>query len=404
MTGQARGDGAADEAQVAPAFDVIVVGGGPVGLAAAIGARMAGFSVVVIEPRSRPLDKACGEGLMPGAVAELERLGVAVHGHPIAGITYRQAHGPRFASHTFARAAGMGVRRIELSRALTARATESGARFIDAKVMAVSQDARGVTVSLSGGSGIRGLWLLGCDGLHSPVRRMVGLEAAPRTGGSARRYGVRQHFRVAPWSANVEVYWARDCEVYVTPVDVERVGVAILGGKGLDLAQTIAGVPELVAHLGEAQPDSAVRGAGPLRQRTRRGGPSCGSRHSAGRVLLAGDASGYVDALTGEGLRIGFAQAAGAVAAIRAGSARAGAATPDASGVVAASTQNAAAGTDPAAVCRRYEHAWLAASRRADVLTGALLTLAHSPLRPAIVPIAAALPALFGSIVERITR
>ena len=56
--------------------DVLVVGGGPVGLAAAIEARLAGLSVVVVEPRVGAIDKACGEGLMPGTLTALARVGV----------------------------------------------------------------------------------------------------------------------------------------------------------------------------------------------------------------------------------------------------------------------------------------------------------------------------------------
>ncbi|HEY5230428.1 MAG TPA: FAD-dependent oxidoreductase, partial [Galbitalea sp.] len=81
-------------------FDVAIVGGGPVGLVAAIEARLAGLSVVVIEQRDGVIDKACGEGLMPGAIPVLARLGVDPHGVPIMGITYNQ--GARSVSHRFA--------------------------------------------------------------------------------------------------------------------------------------------------------------------------------------------------------------------------------------------------------------------------------------------------------------
>ena len=60
-----------------PDVDVLVAGGGPVGLAVAIEARLAGLRTVVVEPRATPIDKACGEGLMPGAVADLAALGVS---------------------------------------------------------------------------------------------------------------------------------------------------------------------------------------------------------------------------------------------------------------------------------------------------------------------------------------
>ena len=76
-------------------IDLLIAGGGPVGLAAAIEARLLGLTVAVIEPRNAPIDKACGEGLMPGAVSLLAGLGVQPVGHPFAGIGYYQAAASR---------------------------------------------------------------------------------------------------------------------------------------------------------------------------------------------------------------------------------------------------------------------------------------------------------------------
>src|SRR5918911_4350702 len=68
--------------------DLLVVGGGPVGLATAIEGVLAGLSVVVLERRGSPVDKACGEGLMPAARSALDRLGVEVSGREFTGIRY----------------------------------------------------------------------------------------------------------------------------------------------------------------------------------------------------------------------------------------------------------------------------------------------------------------------------
>ena len=90
--------------------------------------------------------------------------------------------------------------------------------------------------------------------------------------------------------------------------------------------------------------------------------------------MLLGDASGYVDALTGEGIRIGLDQARAAVAAIHTG--------------------------EPGA----YEKDWKRVTRDFRRLTGAVVRLATSPLRPAIVPIARAAPGIFDGAVERLAR
>lgn len=327
------------------------------GLAAAIEARLAGLDAVVVEPREGPIDKACGEGLMPGALPELARLGVSPAGRDLAGIAYLD--GRRRVEHRFASGPGRGVRRTVLHAALRARAAELGVRFHDGRVEAVHQRAGFVEAA-----GLRADWLLGADGLHSAVAREVGLAVPAPT--ARRRFGQRRHYAVAPWSEFVEVLWTPAGEFYVTPVDDQTVGVALLAVRGQHFDDALAGAPGLRERLRGVAPASELRGAGPLRQRTR--------ARVAGRVLLVGDASGYVDALTGEGLRIGFAQARAAVASVVHG--------------------------DPGS----YEGAWERETRDFRRLTGALVRLAASPLRGLVVPAATRLPGVFGVAVERLAR
>jgi flavin-dependent dehydrogenase len=339
-----------------PDVDVIVAGGGPVGLAAAIEARMAGLTVAVVEPRPAGTDKACGEGLMPGAVPRLARLGVDPPGMPLRGVSYRS--GDRRADHLFSGSPGRGVRRTVLHAALHERATELAVRFVTARVESLEQHDDMVRAG-----GITGSWLLGCDGLHSGVRRELGVDSPGTRRG--RRFGLRQHFTVEPWSDLIEVHWARGVEAYITPVAPDTVGVALLGRQGLDFARHLAEIPAL-SFLSGVSAASTLRGAGSLRQRA--------TRRRVGRVLLVGDASGYVDAITGEGLRLGFAQAEAAISAIAAG-------RPE-----------------------RYEREWSRITRDFRLLTSGLVTVASSPLRRAIVPVAQSMPALYGGVVERLAR
>jgi flavin-dependent dehydrogenase len=360
--------------------DVVVVGAGPVGLAAAVHARAAGLEVLVVDRRTGTLDKACGEGLLPGALRAVQALGADPPGHPLSGISYR-APG-RHADHQFAAGPGRGVRRTALHEALGERAAAVGAPLVYGRVTALRQDAAGVEVEVVPGSRAAGTgearapvtlragWVLGCDGLHSMVRRLAGLETGTgQRGGPVRnRYGLRRHFEVAPWSDLVEVHWSPHAEAYVTPVAAGVVGVALLGsravsGVGFD-ALLRTQFPELSARLSPATSAGRLLGAGPLRRRSR--------RRSAGRVRLVGDASGYVDALTGEGVRVGLAQADAAVRHL---------ADADA-----------------------YERAWRTVTRDYRALTTGLLAWASSPARRAIVPVASRAPRLYGAVVERLAR
>ncbi|HQY32985.1 MAG TPA: NAD(P)/FAD-dependent oxidoreductase [Propionicimonas sp.] len=337
--------------------EVLIVGGGPVGLAAAIHARLAGYDVVVVEPRTAPVDKACGEGLLPGALAAVRALGVDPPGHRLAGIAYLDDR--RRAEHRFAGEPGRGVRRTTLHAALAARAAELGAVHLTARVQDVRWDRDGAVAA-----GVSARWLLGCDGLHSTVRRAAGLEPpGPTTHGVRRRYGLRRHVRIAAWTDLVEVHWGRRAEAYVTPVGQDLVGVALLGPPGAGFDELLDEVPALRDRLGDAE-RGPVRGAGPLRQRS--------VRRTAGPVRLVGDASGYVDALTGEGLRVGFAQAAAAVATL---------------------------GDDAA-----YERAWRSVTRDYRWLTTGLVAWATSPARGAVVPLARRVPPVFAAAVERLAR
>ncbi len=323
--------------------DVLVVGGGPGGLATALNARKRGLSVIVADPRESPIDKACGEGLMPGGLAELKSLDVDPAGVPFQGIAYVSRQ--RRAEARFRTGPGRGVRRTTLHATLAARAKEQDAEWIRTRVTDVVQDAHGVTAA-----GVRAKWLVAADGLHSAVRRAVGITA---TAGTPRRYGVRRHYRVPAWSEFVEVHWSPWGEAYVTPVEPDLVGVAILSRQRPE----IDWFPWLAQQLRGASP-GAARGCGPLRQVV--------SRRVAGRVLLVGDAAGYEDALTGEGISLAVKQAAAAVRAI--------------------------ADNDPAS----YEAAWHRVTRSYRWLTrGLVLASAPRPARRAIVPACALLPPVF---------
>jgi len=336
--------------------DLLVAGGGPVGLATALYAARAGLDVAVVEPRPGAIDKACGEGLMPGAVAALSGLAVALDGHLLTGICY--VDGTRRAEAPFRHGPGLGVRRTTLHAALAAAARAAGVTTAARAVRTVEDRGDHLLVD---GEPTR--YLVAADGLHSPLRRLLGVD---RPVHARRRYGQRFHVATAPWTSMVEVHWSPVGEAYVTPVASDRVGVAVLTDQRRRLEDLLPEFPSLAPRL-EAPTVSGVRGAGPLRQRAR--------RRVVGRVLLVGDAAGYVDALTGEGIALGLAQARVAVEAIAAN-------RPE-----------------------RYELSSRRLGWRHELLTRSLVALTrHRAVRDRLVPAASALPRVFGAAVDQLAR
>jgi flavin-dependent dehydrogenase len=286
---------------------VVVVGGGPVGLATSIAARERGFEVRVIDARLPPIDKACGEGIMPDGVRWLDDNGVrvaATESFRLQGISYLD--GGTVAQARFATGYGLGVRRTVLHQALVDRAEELGVE-LDWGVRALSLETGGLETTRGR---LDADWIVAADGLKSQLRRWAGLEAAD--GSHRRRVGIRRHYQVEPWSDQVEVYWADDCEAYVTPVSVSAVGIAILwNDRGRRFDEGLKRFADLADRLRGHRPASTDRGNGPLWRQA--------SAVRRGRLALVGDAAGYLDAITGEGLSLGFHEADALADAFEAG-------------------------------------------------------------------------------------
>ncbi len=274
--------------------DLIIVGGGPAGLATAILAARAGLSSTLLDKRSLPLDKPCGEGIMPPGVALLEEMGVHVPHSPFHGIRY--VDGDILAEGRFQGRPGWGVRRTALVQGMFERAKELGVDLrYDTGVEHWRYTDGRAAVEIDGGV-VEARFLVGADGLHSKIRKQAGLEKRRR---GEKRFGVRRHFRARPWSSFVEVHWTDGSEAYVTPVGSEEVGVALLSSdEPGGFEALLSKFPSLGERLANAAAASDATGAGPFRQRVR-----CRYRDN---LALVGDAAGYLDAITGEGLSLAF--------------------------------------------------------------------------------------------------
>jgi flavin-dependent dehydrogenase len=287
--------------------EVLVVGGGPAGLAAAIAARQAGLNVTVVDRARPPIDKACGEGIMPDGLAALQKLGVSVP--PAQAFAFR---GIRFLddSHaveaTFASGEGYGIRRVVLHDLLVQRAIALGVDLRwGTRVAGLSPgglEIEGQTVPYR--------WLVCADGQNSMIRKKSGLfHSRPAN----VRYGFRRHYRIAPWTNFVEVHWADCGQMYVTPVAQDQVCVAMItADPQMRFDVALPRFPKLALRLRGA--DLCDKTVGAI--------TASRTLHNvySGRIALIGEAAGSVDAITGEGLSIAFRQAAELAAAMQAGS------------------------------------------------------------------------------------
>ena len=251
---------------------------------------------MVADVRQPPIDKPCGEGLMPDSFAALRRLGVTIdpaQSFPFRGIRFNGV-GVSVAA-AFPGEPGVGIRRTRLHELLIDRASEVGVSMLwGTRVNGLS----GETVLLDGAE-VACRWVVGADGQNSRVRRWAGLDASRY---ESERYGFRRHYRVAPWTDHMEIYWGSGCQMYVTPVSSEEVCAAVISRDShLRFDHALPQFPELAMRLALASGSTVERGSVSASRRLR--------AVFRGRTILIGDASGSVDAITGEGLSLSFHQA-----------------------------------------------------------------------------------------------
>jgi menaquinone-9 beta-reductase len=248
-----------------------------------------------------PIDKACGEGLMPDALRNLLQLGVQLSdGHRFTGIHFAHRRDDRedLATGRFC-ASGLGIRRVDLHRQLTEWAASIGVSMkwgcpVDLRDAAASGDQARV-----GGEVFTYRYLVGADGEASRVRRWAGLERGSLW---SQRLGFRRHYRVAPWSDAVEVHWCDLGQAYVTPIAEDEVCIAaVTSMRGQHFDSILEGLPYLRSRLDGRSIVGRDRGAATNTRRLR--------RVTSGNVALVGDASGSTDAITGAGLASAFREA-----------------------------------------------------------------------------------------------
>lgn len=304
--------------------DVVVVGGGPAGAAAAITLARADRSVVVVDKAGFPRDKFCGDGLTAWALRLLEGLGldpkVIPSWKPVEDMVLRTPSGHE-TLFPLPRGAGLYAavaRRVELDAAVLDLAREAGATVLDGHAcIGAAQLGDRVAIDVAGVGILEARYAVGADGMWSPLRKMIGAEVPDYRGDW---HAFRQYYRDVSPAASSKLYVSFEPDFlpgYFWSFPVGEHGANVGFGIRRDgkfrigamktLWPEILARPHVRALLG---PDAVAEGphrAWPIPARVD------AVEHSAGRVLFVGDAAAATDALTGEG--IGQALATGIWAA-----------------------------------------------------------------------------------------
>lgn len=295
---------------------VAVVGAGPVGSTLTLLLRQAGLHVELLEKACFPRDKPCGEGMLPVGAAVLRSAGVDLGelGFPTVAATRFRVPGRGWVRGEM-QGPAYGVRRLRLDAHLAALAR---ARTGHA-VTGVRRERGGWLLSTGGGT-VRAPLVVACDGVHSPLRRWWGWE---RGGAPRGRYGIVGHLG-APGHGlrEIVITLLGGRETYLAPAGRDELLLAVLA-EGGNLRQPGRSVEaSYLATRDLAHPDLAsvplvapVRGAGPF-------GVSPLDVAGDG-AYLCGDAAGFLDPLTGDGMSAGLLQAARLASLLAGGAAQA---------------------------------------------------------------------------------
>jgi len=306
--------------------DVAVVGAGPAGTATALFAARRGYRVIVFDKQAFPRDKPCGEGLMPGGRPVLRELGledaiVSGGAPPLQGIQFglagQQPVAVPFPEHG-GEQAGLGIRRLAFdARLVDALGHHAQIEFCpQTEARDIKASDGGIARVITATGEVRARIVAVADGLRSPFRHRLGWTVGPRP---PHRYGVVAHWTMdAPVDPWVRITFDDGLEVYEGPVAGNQRMVALLcyqdrmrefGGRLEARYREVARA--LRPALRDAELVGAVSAVGPFWYRA--------TTVAQGGVFLIGDAAGFTDPITGEGVAAGLRQARAFAAALESG-------------------------------------------------------------------------------------
>lgn len=283
--------------------DVVVIGGSVAGAATATHLARRGLDVLVLEQSAKAARKACGEGVFPAGVVALERLGaaepLALTGHPLQGVQF--VAGSHAATARFADGKhGLGLARPGLDEAVRAAAMKAGVEFaFGVRAEGLRGHEGRVTAVRTNTGEFEARVFVAADGLGSRFRRLARLEG----GQPGDRYGVSAHVAVdddpGPY---VRVFFEDRYEIYLTPVGPKLLNVAVLTRRP-EMQAFRGGTTGAFQALLSRTNASELRGAELVDEPIAAGPFPRGCRRSwRGNFVLTGDAAGFLDGITGEGI------------------------------------------------------------------------------------------------------
>jgi menaquinone-9 beta-reductase len=292
--------------------DVLVVGAGPAGSMAALVLARAGARVRIIDRSRFPRDKLCGDTLNPGALSILDRLGVGEcvrqRAQPVTGMTVT-GPGARVSADYPHGLRGVSITRRDLDDILLNAAISAGARFEPCvTVREPMTDDRGRVagvrvVSTHGECALAARMVIGADGRGSRLASRLGLSAYAR---QPRRWAFGAYFTgVAGLTAHGEMHIRRNGYIGIAPLGDDLTNVSVvrdekslpvpLANHQVFVREALANDPDLCDRFTGSTQVTRVTVLGPLAVDARSSGVA--------GLLLAGDAAGFVDPMTGDGLR-----------------------------------------------------------------------------------------------------
>ncbi|HUG14598.1 MAG TPA: NAD(P)/FAD-dependent oxidoreductase [Thermomicrobiales bacterium] len=294
--------------------DVVVVGGGPAGTSTAILLAERGVRVTLLDKARFPRAKPCAEYLNPEAMTILDRLSLLDAARDAGAAVFRgmrvTSPGGTRMTLDFEGDAGrhaLGISRLRLDALAIERCRALGVDVLEGtRVRRVLTD-NGTVTGVQAASGreridVMGRVVVGADGHHSTVSRLLGLDRSVRW---PRRIGLAAHFESFPLIDEMgEMHVSGSGYCGVAPQERERVNVAMVvdmtaferraGGVERFFDEALLAYPGLAERASTATRVTSVRGVGPLARRVR--------QVSGDGYVLVGDAAGFFDPFTGEGI------------------------------------------------------------------------------------------------------